>query len=133
MREIKFRCFIKSKNQMLPVISLVNMNDEEGIRVFPDKPIVEWEQINYLTSEGGIELMQFTWLKDKNGKEIYEGDILWYENIFYDASNWDSPIVLCVVEWVNCSWKIWWCELRIYESEEVEVIWNRFENPDLIP
>lgn len=37
----KYRCFIKSKNQMYKVVSLVDMNDEEGIRVFPYKPIIK--------------------------------------------------------------------------------------------
>ncbi|HNG96932.1 MAG TPA: YopX family protein [Candidatus Absconditabacterales bacterium] len=71
MREIKFRCYLKDTKELLNVVSIVQMNDEEGLRVFP-----EGKSRNWLESEGIIELMQYTGLKDKNGKEIYEGDIV---------------------------------------------------------
>ena len=56
MREIKFRSFLKSNGEMLYDFTQLsnNVNTDEELRV----------------------LMQYTGLKDKNGTEIYEGDIL---------------------------------------------------------
>ncbi len=60
MREIKFRAWYGSK--MIPVSLLEK---------FADRMVVN----NYMNIGPG-HLMQFTGLHDKNGKEIYEGDIL---------------------------------------------------------
>lgn len=113
---------------MLHVISLVDMNDEEWIRVFPDKPIIEWEQINYLTSDWDIELMQFTWLHDKNGKEIYEWDILKFrtkENNFVKVYFDDGGFKMKL--WNTIS------SLSYFLGKyQCEIIWNIYESPELL-
>lgn len=62
MREIKFRAWDKNNKKILSVFSF----DMNGA--------VETKEGTHQV--GTTELMQFTGLKDKNGKEIYEGDIV---------------------------------------------------------
>jgi uncharacterized phage protein (TIGR01671 family) len=64
MREIKFRAWDKTSNRMGAVYSL----HQSGSCHVRDG--------NLLLNKDECELMQFTGLKDKNGKEIYEGDIV---------------------------------------------------------
>ena len=65
MREIKFRAWDKKKRAMLW---------DDDFVISEGKPVsVFGGEIDFRID--GI-LMQFTGLRDKNGKEIYEGDIL---------------------------------------------------------
>ena len=80
------------------------------------------------------ELMQFTGLLDKNGKEIYEGDIV----VFHRLD--DEPLEDCVKHIVR-----WFDSIPGFntveppdvaemptDSESLEVIGNVFENPELL-
>ena len=90
-----------------------------------------------------VELMQSTDLKDKNGVEIYEGDIVKIKQQDpidkYIPNNSNNEIVykdsaFCVKE----TWKIsdiqWPIVAGLYYkvSEEFEVIGNIYENPELL-
>jgi uncharacterized phage protein (TIGR01671 family) len=66
-----------------------------------------------------IKIMQYTGLKDKNGKEIYEGDIVSHK--FYN-----TPVV---VEWSGYGFEFG--DVSPY-SNSIEVIGNIYQNPELL-
>lgn len=79
------------------------------------------EGVGFLDIEGW---QQFTGLKDKNDKEIYEGDIVYYED---DGSDFPNILKICkAVEWVNVGWNLN-SKLISYE-----IIGNIYENTELL-
>ena len=115
MREIKFRAWDKIHKEMSTWSSLY------------DNPNL-WEYILSHNEQfenwiGDIVLMQFTGLTDKNGKEIYEGDIILFNN-FGDTLD-------KVVYSPGCFHTSGGGYL-LDEIREIEVIGNIYENPELL-
>lgn len=79
------------------------------------------------TEDWNIILMQSTWLFDKNGKEIYEGDII--GDWFYD----DDRIMVVEKDedfsGFNISYRLQEC---IIDTDTREVIGNIYNDPDLV-
>jgi len=124
MREIKFRVFNTKEKKMFTHF--------KGARI--DYALEYWETHKHVS-----EPMQFTGLKDKNGKEIYEGDIILVEE---DYGEWISLTIPEKIEWISPTfWRITLDEempehakakyLSDYK-EIYEVIGNIYENPEIL-
>jgi len=133
-REIKFRAWDKRHNAFARFFSMTQHADGSfGIDEIHGK---NWN--NYTECDENVELMQFTGLKDKNGKGIYEGDIL---KIFGSVAT-DDPAYGFYEPTSIVSFKDgyfgWGKEhngtysFDPFSNEEIEVIGNIYENPELI-
>ncbi len=124
MREIKFRAWVL-KDEALD--GLMENMMEYDVESFHD-PLYEYKQ-------GNIILMQYTGLKDKNGKEIYEGDIVSrHEGGIHFQ---EEPLAEHVVKWGNFGWLPFEIgegyQKCVYgEIYEFIVIGNIYENPELL-
>jgi uncharacterized phage protein (TIGR01671 family) len=144
MRDIKFRAWDRKAKAMFPVhmmgfskitdklefISGVDIHDKDSDH---SGDVSYGGYINKMTGsplQRRYELMQYTGLKDRNGKEIYEGDIVQFRDI--DVT--DLPIRLGFVSFANASHYIECHYSNHYRwiDYETEVIGNIYEHPHLL-
>lgn len=89
---------------------------------------------HYQSEVDGNSVGRYTGLKDKNGKEIYEGDILWVTDD--DGCTGQIDTGVGEVEFLEGLWYI--CGnvqnglFDINKCRLIEVIGNIYENPDLL-
>ena len=110
------------------------MNREIKFRIWNDydKKMIYWNELlkNKLANIFTIPsydkwLMQYTGLDDKNGKEIYEGDIVKYENMTGKIMFFNGSFIMSNFEETE-EW-----ELGVI-NEEIEVIGNIYDNLELL-
>lgn len=135
MREIKFRAWDNVKNR----IYFIGEEDDIGFNITSsgfigfdlneeyDSPFQKLEHLKY---------MQFTGLKDKNGKEIYEGDVLSVNlknfaesegphKYIVDNFTYDLAYLSQINQFIE--------EMGSEDLEDfIEVIGNIYENPELL-
>lgn len=124
---LRFRAWDKDFKEMVQVDALVF--EEQIIKAtYKNGNVVKEDLKNYV-------LMQSTGLTDKNGKEIFEGDILSIEtdeeNVKLEVS-WDSKHALFVFESKKYNAKDALGELFEGNPYPFKIIGNIYENPELV-
>ena len=126
MREIKFRAWIKEKKAIFEVIL---------IDYVTKKVTYLLERVGHLLNVrndkfNDIELMQYTGLKDKDNKEIYEGDILFesfgerYYKVVFENGSFKAEF--------KGDFEEYSFDLIDVVAQGCEVVGNIYENPELM-
>jgi len=143
MKETKFKAWHKAEKIMCDV-SIINFDqgafligvkpgdDEIGDKYFVPAPsegrFCNWDE---------FELLQYTGMKDKNGKEIYEFDLVKCSGLPSGESG-NPKNMIGKVDWNHHGWEIavwyknewWWPGSMNYST--LEIICSIHENPELL-
>lgn len=125
-RVIKFRAWHEGGSYAGPLKPMA------GKMLYDENP---GDCLRWLNDGQPVTVMQFTGLLDKNGKEVYEGDIIRYSGDYY--------LHTAVVEWKDADDEnIFFCGfadrvLSAVEHEgdeciQLEIVGNIHENPDML-
>ena len=121
MRPIKFRAWHKTLKEMLDVAEISYYAGVPLVNVFRAHHELGTERLDNKT----VVLMQFTGLHDKNGKEIWEGDVVSFPQI--DGKSIVSEI------FYNENRAMFTTNPMIYLANGCgEVLGNIYENPEFL-
>lgn len=122
MTELKFKAFFKVDGQIYEVLSIDFLNKE----------VTLWDKetaVNFEASFDEIELIQYTGVNDKNGKEIYTGFLVKWGLRTYKIC-FDCGFYMHDLSRINPEYPI---TKEFKEApDEFEVIGNIYENPEIL-
>jgi uncharacterized phage protein (TIGR01671 family) len=120
MREIKFRAWNGER--------MLIMAHGEGDFYIQQGKVWEYDSCGYDSYEKEYPLMQYTGLTDKNGKEIYEDDVVKVEYDLNGVVTWNNRSSKYIFKFPNAHSE----EVDLWLMELCEVIGNIYENPELL-
>jgi uncharacterized phage protein (TIGR01671 family) len=131
MRTIKFRAWDEEKKEWVTSRLTFGLNPAKFQNESETKAVAV-----VFAGEGRCVIEQFTGLLDKNGKEIYEGDIVHYSYDYTGKDNWE-------VCWGSDSWIMkrgeketgydnYYDDPHTNRWDETEIIGNVHQNPELL-
>ena len=124
MKELKIKAWLKKEKKMVSIIG-IDFN-YKYIKYTEDDNLFNE---NYKTAEfKNIELLQFTGLKDNGGQELYEADVIKFNDgidDIYGLISYDDEDGTYRVSYENIT------EHLSEREGDFEIVGNIFENPDL--
>ena len=129
MRELKFRAWDKAQNKMYTGVGF------DSIDSFPRRLYaVEVGPLPFICFED-VEIMQFTGVKDEYKVDVYEKDIIIFDNSDIGGSKYTGTIVWCNDPTLDSlGWGLWTSKgyLRTDFLGRIKIIGNEHENPELL-
>lgn len=131
-REIKFRAWDKKRklfigNDILFCALFNPLNSALELKNGLQNPYKRTDKKNEM--EMDLEFIQFTGLKDKNGNEIWEGDI-----VKYTSTNFIGIVKFSTLDTPN--FRLWSIKSDIIRDlrafSDTEIIGNIYQNPELL-
>ena len=137
----KFRAWIKTEKRMIETDNLLDIDYENGVimtqQVYFENGLPDDRDLDNFVFEE-IELMQSTALKDKNGKEIFEGDIISDGHMSRDIRHHQTLGFYIIDDngiegfFGDTASLEDFEEASKYISENIEITGNIYENPELL-
>ena len=124
MKEFKMKAWLKKENKMVSIIG-IDLNyqyiryTDDGNLFKDDYKIAEFKD---------IELLQFSGVKDNGGQELYEADVIKFNDgidDIYGLISYDDEDAVYCVSYENVT------EHLSNMAGDFEIVGNIFENPDL--
>lgn len=146
MREIKFRAWDREKKHMFfdlrGIVSLFRLLLPRFVLPYVSR---RKECFESFLEKKGCELMQYTGIKDKNEKEIYECDVIQITWLYkgkierrIGEIRWNSPYTCWMIHWMyDSSGEVLGEQILGTQNGRpleysLDIIGNIYENPELI-
>ena len=143
-RVIRFRAWDKNEKRMGYLDYLWNDHWYSTPSHKDGGGVAIWDNTNIVMDRKDIVLMQFTGLLDKNGKEVFKGDVVAHDaRIIHQSGLWKSEVyfengcfqVKCdMVAHLDNEFHIGTVKknLGLWNMDYIEILGNIYENPELL-